>query len=190
MPSKPQHTVLGDDELLLRYRQTKDNQWLGYLLERYTVLLLGVAMKYLKDRTAAEDAVQQVFYKALTHFPKEEILNFKGWLYIMMRNYCLQQLRDRPRQLTEESLKNIPAVNGQKEELEWKNYTFDQMNLALEELTEEQRKAIILFYLHKMSYQQIMEQTGFTYMQVKSFIQNGKRNLKQILTRKLGNRFS
>ena len=69
--------------------------WLGYLLQRYTALLLGVALKYLKNKTYAEDAVQQVFEKVLTHMPKEDILNFKGWLYILMRNHCLQQLRDK-----------------------------------------------------------------------------------------------
>jgi len=42
-----------------------------------------------------------------------------------------------------------------------------------------------LFYLEKLSYQQIMEQTGLTFIQVKSYIQNGKRNLKIILSKKL-----
>src|SRR4051812_8170389 len=96
-----------DEQLLLAWRTNGDNKWLGHLLQRYTALLLGVALKYLKNREQAEDAVQQVFMKVLTHFPKEDILNFKGWLYILMRNYCLQQLRDKTYNADEETLKYV-----------------------------------------------------------------------------------
>lgn len=177
------HTTLTDDELLLAYRRSGNNQWLGYLLQRYVLLLLGVALKYLKDKELAQDAVQQVFLKTLTHLPQGEIQNFKGWLYILMRNHCLQALRDRryPTEVPE----NIPALPDERDELLWKDYTLEQMNAALEELNPEQRTCVTLFYLQKLSYQQIIEQTGLTFTQVKSYIQNGKRNLKFILLKKL-----
>ncbi len=177
---------LTDEELISRFRQSGDNEWIGYLLQRYTVLLLGVAMKYLKDRSCAEDAVQQVFYKALTHFPESEIQNFKGWLYVLMRNYCLQQLRERKYNVAGDGIQHLAAAEEQYEMLQQKEYTLEQMNEALNELNEDQRRTVVLFYLHKMSYQQIMDRTGYSYMQVKSFIQNGKRNLKMLLVKKLG----
>jgi RNA polymerase sigma factor (sigma-70 family) len=152
------------------------------------LLLLGVAMKYLKDKTQAQDAVQQVFLKVLTHLPKEEILNFKGWLYVLMRNHCLQQLRDKHYHADDSALGAIPAMQSDIEELKLKDQTLEQMNEALNELNEEQRKAVELFYLQKQSYEQIMAQTGFSFQQVKSYIQNGKRNLKLILLRKPGKR--
>ncbi|RYZ54523.1 MAG: sigma-70 family RNA polymerase sigma factor, partial [Sphingobacteriales bacterium] len=151
-----------------------------------TMLLLGVGMKYLKDRDAAEDAVQQVFLKALTHMPDGEIRNFKGWLYILIRNHCLQQLRDRTWQAGEEALQSVPAAEDNREALKEREYTLEQMTDALAALTPEQRQAVEMFYLKKMSYQQIMDQTGHSFMQVKSFIQNGKRNLKLIILKKLG----
>jgi RNA polymerase sigma factor (sigma-70 family) len=188
LPGHTNHTNLSDEELLRAYRADKDSQWLGYVLQRYTTLLLGVAFKYLKDKALAEDAVQQVFLKVLTHLPQEEILNFKGWLYVLMRNLCLQQLRDKTHIADEAALAFVPARETDKDELQWQEQTLEQMNDAIEMLNEEQRKTIVLFYLKKQSYDQIIEQTGFSFMQVKSYIQNGKRNLKTFLLKKSGNR--
>ena len=177
---------LTDEELLRNYRADGDNQWLGYLLLRYTALLLGVAVKYLKDKSHAEDAVQQVFEKVLTHIPQQEIHNFKGWLYILMRNHCLQQLRDKTYLAEETTLLQLSAKETDQEEMLWRENTLQQMEQAIDLLNEEQRKTIVLFYLKKYSYEQIIEKTGYSFMQVKSFIQNGKRNLKAILSKKQG----
>ena len=171
-----------DEALLQAYRASRDNEWLGMLLQRYTLLLLGVGMKYLKDKEQAQDAVQQVFLKALTHLPEDEIRNFKGWLYILMRNHCLQILRDKSHDIIDIPA-NLTAQPTDKEAIKWKDYTLEQLNAALVELNEEQEKCVTLFYLHKLSYQQIIDQTGYTFTQVKSYIQNGKRNLKAILTK-------
>jgi RNA polymerase sigma factor (sigma-70 family) len=188
LANQHRHNTLTDDELLQRYRHSGDNEWLGILLQRYTLLLLGVAMKYLKEKDSAEDAVQHVFYQALTHFPDEEMQNFKGWLYVLTRNYCLQQLRKSRVMDLDTRIESIAIASDTIDELRWKEYSIEQMNEALKELNDTQRETVVMFYLQKLSYQQIMERTGYTYMQVKSFIQNGKRNLKMILTKKLGNR--
>lgn len=180
------HSNLPDEALLTRYRDTGDNLWLGILLQRYTVLLIGVAYKYLKNKELAEDAVQQVFLKALTHLPDEEIHNFRGWLYILMRNHCLQYLRDR-RHTAEINREPPIPDNYDAEEAKLKETTLEQMGDALNQLVPEQRLCVELFYLSKLSYQQISERTGYSYMQVKSYIQNGKRNLKQLLLKKTGN---
>lgn len=182
------HKTYSDEELLRLYQQRDENYWLGLLLQRYTLLLLGVAMKYLKDKDEATDAVQQIFLKALTHLPKEEIKNFKGWLYVLLRNHCLQIIRDKHHKLRDEILHNLPANNDCEKEQQNKEYSLEQMKAAMNELSEEQRQTISMFYLQKLSYQQIMDKTGYSFMQVKSFIQNGKRNLKLILIKKLGNR--
>ncbi len=179
------HTELADEALLSRYRDTGDNLWMGILLQRYTVLLIGVAYKYLKNKELAEDAVQQVFLKALTHLPGEEIHNFKGWLYILMRNHCLQYLRDR-KHIEEINQERIAIAEDTTEDVRLKDATLEQMSDALSQLIPEQRLCVEMFYLNKLSYQQISERTGYSYMQVKSYIQNGKRNLKQLLIKKLG----
>ncbi len=186
MPAEKPYTELTDEELLQRYRAQQDNTWLGYLLQRYTALLFGVAMKYLKNREQAEDAVQQVFLKALTHLP-EELHNFKGWLYVLTRNYCLQELREKTNMVTGDALVNVAGAESSQTEMLQEEYTIGQMEEALNELPDEQKKTIELFYLKKMSYNQVMERTGYNFMQVKSYIQNGKRKLKLILLQKLKN---
>lgn len=148
------------------------------------MLLFGVAMKYLKNKDKAEDAVQQILLKSLTHLPQGEIQNFKGWLYILMRNHCLQTLRDKAHN-TFQALSSLAAAPSSIAAIEEKELTLRQLEEAMKELTAAQRLSLELFYLKKKSYQQIMEQTGYSFMQVKSFIQNGKRNLKLILLKKM-----
>jgi RNA polymerase sigma-70 factor (ECF subfamily) len=186
MPAGPHHSTLSDDDLLLHYRRTGDAEWLGRLLQRYTVLLLGVAMKYLKEKEAAHDAVQAVFLKALTHLPSGEIQNFKGWLYILTRNYCLQHLRDHHHTGGGEVLERLPDTDSDgKKEAILREQSIENLETAIGELGEEQRISVTLFYLQKMSYADITARTGYSFAQVKSYIQNGKRNLKLILQKRL-----
>ena len=61
---------------------------------------------------------------------------------------------------------------------EEKEAQYTSLETAIEELYEDQRKCIELFYLKEKSYNDIVDITGYTMNEVKSFIQNGKRNLK------------
>lgn len=180
MPGQNHDINHSDETLLQLYRSSNDNKWFGVLLQRYTLLLLGVAMKYLKNKSLAEDAVQHVFMKALTSLPKEEIHNFKGWLYILMRNHCLQELRNEKHHIEIEVVQIADEHDDIGNEM-LNSISPKDIQEAIALLAEEQKQCVILFYLKKMSYQQITEITGYSYMQVKSYIQNGKRNLKQYL---------
>ncbi|MDQ6608650.1 MAG: sigma-70 family RNA polymerase sigma factor [Bacteroidota bacterium] len=175
-----------DAELLELYYADKDQEWIGILLQRYTLLLLGVCMKYLKDETEAKDCVQQIFLKVLTEVPKYKVEYFKSWLYMVAKNHCLMRVRNKGargvKELTEQHIAN---AEEDKEVIIKTEQTYEMLEEAIQELNDEQKRCIIFFYLQKKSYQQIVEQTGFTMMQVKSYIQNGKRNLKIILERKL-----
>ena len=183
-----QYSHISDNELLQYYHADKDNKWLGILLQRYTLLLFGVCMKYLKNEEEARDAVQQIFLKALTEIPKYRIDYFKSWLYTIARNHCLMKLRDKHKQMLEIHDNLIIAEdepeNGRLFHI-LKDQQFTMMKEALDQLTEEQKNCISLFYLEKKTYQQIADKTGFNYMQVKSYIQNGKRNLKILLQKSI-----
>lgn len=160
------------------------------MLDRYTLLLLGVCMKYLKNEEEARDCVQQVFLKVLTEVSKHRITFFKSWLYMVAKNECLMRLRNKQgRQVhtLEKNLEHLPQEPLQKDLLE-QEQTLTLLEESITELNEEQRITVSLFYLRKLSYQQISERTGFTLLQVKSYIQNGKRNLRLMLERKLKNR--
>jgi len=178
---KYKHT---DDLQLLQYfYNDKNNEWLGILLQRYTLLLLGVCMKYLKNEEEAKDAVQQVFLKVITELPKYKVDYFKSWIYMVAKNHCLVKLRDKgkiPIEINEEIHGTSEDLEEVKKQLE-KDQLFTSMETALQQLNREQQQCITLFYFEKKSYQEITTTTGYTLMQVKSFIQNGKRNLKLIL---------
>ncbi len=176
------HKHITDEELLARFRADGNSDWLGILLERYTLLLFGVCMKYLKEEEAAKDAVQQVFLKALSEVPKYHIDNIGGWLYQVARNLCLSLLRSRKQYSSEEPLQYL----AQPEEVPLsllieKEKDVDRLKEELTNLKEDQRICVASFYLEKKSYQQIADLTGFSVKQVKSHIQNGKRNLKMKL---------
>jgi RNA polymerase sigma-70 factor (ECF subfamily) len=179
---------ISDQDLLAYYYADGNQEWIGVLLQRYTLLLLGVCMKYLKNETEAKDCVQHIFLKVLTEAPKYKIDYFKSWLYMVAKNHCLMKLRDRGGKATKELTDyNIPVQEANKQDLLQHEQTYDYLEEAIGELNEEQRTCVSLFYLQKKSYQQIAEITGYSQMQVKSYIQNGKRNLKIILERKLKN---
>ena len=174
-----------DKELLQRYYADKNNEWLGILLQRYTMLLLGVCMKYLKNEEDAKDSVQQVFLKVINDLPKYKVEFFKSWLYMVAKNYCLMKLRDKGKytaELNEKFLATPEEADG-KTLAEEKDIHLNRMEQALQQLNEEQKVCVTLFYLEKNTYQQIAENTGYTVMQVKSHIQNGKRNLKILMLR-------
>ena len=175
-----------DSELLELYYDDKSQEWIGILLQRYTLLLLGVCMKYLKDEVEAKDCVQQIFLKVLTEVPKYKIEYFKSWLYMVAKNHCLMRLREKGKN-TKELTENTTVVHTEtdKQDLLQNEQTYHLLEEAIEELNEEQKICVTLFYLQKQSYQQIADKTSYTLMQVKSYIQNGKRNLRILLEKKL-----
>jgi RNA polymerase sigma-70 factor (ECF subfamily) len=141
-------------------------------------------MKYLKQVNDAKDATQQVFEKAFVEVNKYEVTYFKSWMYSIARNHCLMQLRGRGLQTV--FMETLPEELGEnfntQESLDTKENLHEQQieNLgdALAHLNQEQKLCIDLFYLQKLSYKEIEEKTGYSFQQVKSHIQNGKRNLR------------
>ncbi len=183
------YSHISDQQLLEQFYSSRDNQLLGALLQRYTLLLLGVCMKYLKNEEEARDSVQQVFLKAITELHKYRVEYFKSWLYMVAKNHCLMKLRDRHGRIATEIKEQMAVTPGEDDSIKVnieKDRQLELMDECLQELNNDQKQCVTLFYLEKRSYQEIAETTGYTMMQVKSYIQNGKRNLKILLQKKLG----
>ncbi len=178
-----------EQQLLERFYADHDNQWLGILLQRYTLLLLGVCMKYLKNEEEARDSVQQVFLKVITELHKYKVEYFKSWLYMVAKNHCLMRIREKQGKTTTEIREQLVVQDPEEEENKYKHLEKDRqldlMSNSLNELSAEQKTCVTLFYLEKRSYQEIADSTGFSLMQVKSHIQNGKRNLKILIEKKM-----
>jgi RNA polymerase sigma-70 factor (ECF subfamily) len=177
------HTRLTDQEILRNFYADHDNEWLGPLLERYTLLLYGVSMKYLKNSEEARDAVQQIFLKAITELHKYEVSYFSSWLYMIAKNHCLMQLRNQRRGIPVEQLRE-PEVTAEDPDPMKDENMLKNLEEALQHLNREQKTCIRMFYLQKKSYQTIASETGYNLLKVKSYIQNGKRNLRLLLENK------
>ena len=169
-----------DGELILLYKKTGNLALIGELYTRYTALVYGVCLKYLKDRDEAKDASMQLFEKLIETLKSHEVENFKSWLYVSARNYCLMQIRSKKGKFKEEIfaldvenqfLMHPEEENGLEENLE-------KLEECISKLVDGQRECVRLFYLDEKCYKEITIITGFDLNQVKSFIQNGKRNLK------------
>jgi len=183
---KYQHIT--DQELLEQFYADHNNEWLGILLQRYTLLLLGVSMKYLKNEEEAKDSVQQIFLKVIQELQKYKVEYFKSWLYMVAKNHCLMKLRERQGKITAEisdKLSAKPEDETDMQQLTDNDHTLELMEISLKELNPEQQQCVTLFYLQKKSYQEVSDETGYSMLQVKSYIQNGKRNLKILIEKKL-----
>jgi RNA polymerase sigma-70 factor (ECF subfamily) len=174
------HSSLADKELVALYKEKGDMAVLGELYQRYMDLVYGVCLKYFKDSEQSKDSVMQIFEELVVKLKKHEVDNFKGWLHQVAKNYCLMQLRT-PRNMKTVEFKGelvqseeIVHLNGVLE----KEENFKRLEFCLGTLTEQQREAIRLFYLEGKCYNEIVEITGQEWNQVRSFIQNGRRNLK------------
>jgi RNA polymerase sigma factor (sigma-70 family) len=174
---------LTDKELVALYKQSGDMAILGELYQRYMELVYGVCLKYYKEPEAAKDSVMQIFEELVSKLKKHEVDNFKGWLHQLAKNHCLMQLRTPKNMKTVEfkpelvqSEENV-HLNGVFE----KEENFKKLEHCLGTLTEKQREAIKLFYLDGKCYNEITEMTGQDWNQVRSLIQNGRRNLKNCM---------
>lgn len=188
MQSQKYHHI-SDADLLQNFYNDHDNKWLGILLPRYTLLLLGVCMKYLKNEDDARDGVQQIFLKVISELHKYEVEYFKSWVYMIAKNHCLMKLRGNKAiavELNEEVTATINDTSDHAERME-KERLLLKMQHALEKLNPQQQQCVNLFYLQKKSYAEIAEITGLTMLQVKSNLQNGKRNLKLMMEDKANN---
>ncbi|MGD0710578.1 MAG: sigma-70 family RNA polymerase sigma factor [Bacteroidales bacterium] len=185
------NTTITDTELISLYKKTGDNSNVGELFKRYSHLVFGVCMKYLKDEDESKDAVMQVFEKLLDDLKKYNVENFKSWLHTTTKNHCLMKLRSIQSVLlkSEELKKDFSVIMENDYELHHDNvdnndFYLSQLGTAIETLIDEQKICIELFYLKEKCYQEVAEITGYSMLQVKSYIQNGKRNLKIFIQNK------
>lgn len=179
---------LPDDELVANYKSTGDLKILADLYQRYMDIVYGVSLKYLKDEENAKDAVLNIYEELVTKLAKYPVNTFKAWLYQLAKNHCLMKLRSDKKftkaQMDVSLMQNEDAVhlNGVME----KEEHFTQLSFCLEQLVPEQKQVVELFYLQGKCYNQITLITGIEWKNVRSFIQNGRRNLKICMDKQIG----
>jgi len=177
---------LGDQELVSIYRESSSMEALGELVNRYSDLLYGVGLKYLKDPEAAKDVVMDIFEELVQKLKQHQVDNFRGWLHTVAKNHCLMKLRSHKKM----QVVDVPTElmqSGQELHLNGmmqQEQDFELMEKCMESLPDVQRTAIELFYLQNKSYKEITELTGKDLNTIRSNIQNGRRNLKLCMEKK------
>jgi RNA polymerase sigma-70 factor (ECF subfamily) len=181
-----------DEELIAEFSSTGDLELLGELYSGYMHLVYGVCLKYLKDREESSDAVMQIFEKLIDEIPKHKIENFRSWLYVVTKNFCLMQLRSqksKSEKLEEwindsavfmENSSVMHPIDEEKEDLD------KSLSECIENLKTEQKECIRQFYFENRCYKEIASVMGLDENKVKSHLQNAKRNLKICLEEKNG----
>ncbi len=169
-----------DDQVLVQlYRKEENIDVLGELYNRYMELVYGVCLKYMKEPEDAKDCVINIFEELITKLKKYEVDNFKGWLYQLAKNHCLMKLRRKKSQpyVIDADIMHLQEnihLDGVME----KETQLNTMEYCIEQLPHEQKQAIELFYLKEKCYKEIADSTQTDINKVRSFIQNGRRNLK------------
>jgi len=183
------HNEKSDEELLLQFQKSGNLDVLGELYARYMHLVYGVSLKYYGDRDDAQDAVMQIFEKLIIDLPRHTVQTFKSWLYVLTKNHCLMEIRSRKsadrrleglkiEQEFMESEAELHPLDREDHSLE------DALKVCVDTLKSEQKQCIELFYYQKLCYQEIAVQLKMEEKKVKSYLQNGKRNLKICLESK------
>lgn len=177
------HTEQASDEDLVTLLRNGDRASLGYLWDRYAHLLLGVGLKYLKDTERSKDSVVELFADLPTLLQKHDVERFRPWVHTVMRNRCLQVLRSNKHSiaLPEELLQDVGQDEHDAAVL--READLQRLEHAMDQLNDGQRSCIQLFHLERLSYDEVAEKTGYAPDQVRSHLQNGRRNLRIILER-------
>ncbi len=172
------------------YKEKERKDIMGELYKRYTQFVFLISMKYLKDEESSKDSVMQIFEKLFSDLLNHKVDNFKSWLYMVTRNHCLMQLRKsqvnlRNRVEYKKDTEDFMEIdlNSHLKEKETEENKIETVQDAVNQLNKEQKECVNLFYLQGKSYQETAELTSYSIKNVKSYIQNGKRNLKNILTK-------
>jgi len=183
------HPDRTDEELLRQFDRNGSLDTLGELYSRYMHLVYGVSLKYLGNREDARDAVMQIFEKLILDLPGQEVRNFKSWLYVLTKNFCLMHIRAQKSadgklegyKIEQEFMESEPEMHP----IDREDHSVEKaLKECIEKLKSEQKQCIELFYYQKLCYQEIAENLDLSEKKVKSYLQNGKRNLKICLERK------
>ncbi len=192
MAKGKKYQIYNDLETISRYQESFEPNLIGELFKRYSPMIYSICFKYLKNNELSQDAAMDVFEILLDKLKTHEVKNFKSWLYSLVRNHCLMQLREKSaEQKFTEDFKNtyisfVEIDENSHQYIKDKEKALEALEIFMQKLNHEQKICVELFYIEEKSYAQISEITGFDFKKVKSNIQNGKRNLKIMMEEHYG----
>ena len=176
---------LTDEELLQEHLQEGDLRYLGDLYQRHSEMVYYVCLRYFKEPERSKDAVMQIFEELIDKVKKQDIQDFPRWLYVVSKNHCLMALRSAKNkvEIVTDNFVEFSMVPHQEENHQEKEEQLLRLESCIDTLIDKQKKCIQLFFIEQKCYKEVAENTGYSMNEIKSFIQNGKRNLKNCMER-------
>lgn len=179
---RKKHSDYSDNDLVYKYQKTQNAKYIGMLFDRYGSMTYGVCLKYFKNEADSQDATVKIFEKILEDLKRMQVKHFKSWLYRVTQNHCLMELRKKkPHSTSIDELEHILTEDASPNKYHEREIRLSALDKALHDLKPDQKKCVMLFYIDELSYKEVADKTGFTLKEVKSYIQNGKRNLRILL---------
>jgi len=179
---------LSDEQLVARYRDGDDMDALAFLFDKYLDLIFGVCMKYFKQPQDSEDGTMAVFEVLVVKLKTHDVHNFKSWLYVLTKHYCLQKLRQRGKTLTKNSedilMQLVDEVHP--DDVYLIESRENGLRECIQQLPADQKRTVQLFYFESQSYVEIADTMSVDKEKGRSFIQNGRRNLRVCMNKKNG----
>lgn len=184
---KKKKEYVNDEDLLLQYKQSGDKDLFADLFKKHVTTVYGTCLFYLQDKDEAQDATMVLFEKLMLDISTREINNFKAWLSFVVRNHCISLIRKN--KTTSKNKKSYYEFEMEETSYEAEekiqsvsdDALLQEMKNCLPRLKDKQRICVERFYLQNKSYQDIADETGYSLNEIKSHIQNGKRNLKLMI---------
>ncbi|WP_312696508.1 RNA polymerase sigma factor [Sphingobacterium mizutaii] len=176
---------LSDEDLLKLYLLDGDLNHLGDLYQKHSEMVYYVCLRYFKETERSKDAVMQIFEELIDKVKKQDIQDFPRWLYVVSKNHCLMALRSakNKQEIVTDNFVEFSMNLHQEENYQEREEQLLRLESCLDTLIEKQKKSIQLFFIEQKCYKEVVEITGFSMNDVKSYIQNGKRNLKNCMER-------
>jgi len=174
---------VADNILLDKYQETLDMKILGELFCRHSEMVYYVCLRYFKDEEKSKDSVMLIFEQLITKLTKQEIKDFPKWLYVVTKNFCLMDIRSAKKNIVVplDDFVEFTTTLHQVDDYADKEAQLTKLEFCIDKLPEKQKNSVDLFFIQEKCYKEIVQITGYNMNEVKSFIQNGKRNLKNCM---------
>lgn len=183
-----QHLHHARDRLLVERARTGDLAAFNQLVEAYQDYVFALVVRIVGDRDAAADAVQEAFFSAYRNLGRFRGDVFRGWLTRIAVNAATDVLRHRKRRPSEpfpqwedEEWQPRAAESADPEQETTRRARGRALSAALQQLSDEQRAAIVLYDVEGFDYQEIADMTGVSLGTVKSRIHRGRLALRDLL---------
>jgi RNA polymerase sigma factor (sigma-70 family) len=169
------------------YLKTGDKQYWGRIFEKYKKQIFVRCLRILNNSEDARDLTSEAFIKAFENIQNFDLKrSFFPWLYQLTTNLCIDHIRRKKliqfNQIEDQVISENPEdviVNLERKELG------NHIKQAIRKLKRPQKRCFCLFYIQQKSYKEIAELTGYSFNEVRSYIQNGRRKFKSIMEKNL-----